>query len=282
MHSTHYYSVRMHASARSRHLSGAERLVPGGGIDNAIGEVLSRAFSKHLYPQRVSITIDDLGPVAPRRLTALDVTPLRVESADQGKQIAIRILRQAGISEAASHQAIDLISRGAALSGGSMRGAMIMDLTTGDRLEQDKDRGVRSTRFDWSEDADPSLQNLLQERGLSHFRTREALALATKIAHGPGVHAELCWSDDPDYCAGYVASIRTGYVRIPVLKQSGDDKGGRAIFIDRQACNLDDLIAYLEREPILVSEPRLFRPETEGKEFLRKLNSPCSNTNLHS
>jgi 6-carboxyhexanoate--CoA ligase len=282
MHPTHYYSVRMHASVCSRHLSGAERLVTGGGIDSAVDEVLSRAFSKHLDPHRVSIMIDDLGPVAPRRLAALDVTPLRVENADQGKQIAFRILLQAGVSEAASHQTIDLIGRGAAISGGNMRGAMIVDLTTGDRLEPDKDRGVRSTRFDWNDDARPSLQNMLQERGLAHFRTREALALATKIAHGLGVQAELCWSDDPDYCAGYVASIRTGYVRIPVLKQSGDDKGGRAIFIDRQTCNLDDLIAYLEREPVLVSEPRLIRPETDGEEFLRILSSLCSNVNLHS
>jgi 6-carboxyhexanoate--CoA ligase len=282
MNATHYYSVRMHASVGSTHLSGAERLVTGDGVDRAVVEVLSRAFSKHLDPQSVSIAIDDLGFDPPRRLTALDVTPLRVESADQGRTLALSMLRLAGVSDTASRAAVDMISRGAANSGENMRGAMIIDRMTGERLEPDRDRGVRATRFDWSSEATPSLENLLQERGLVHYRTREALALASKIAHGPGVTAELCWSDDPDYCAGYVASLLTGYVRIPILKRAGDNKGGRAIFIDRETVKLDDLLAYLETDPVLVTVPQFFRPETGGDEFLRILGSSCSNVNLHS
>jgi len=94
-----------------------------------------------------------------------------------------------------------------------MRGAMIIDARTGDRMEPDQERGVRASRFDWTDDALEAINRKLAVIGLTHFRTREALALATKVAHAPGMVAELCWSDDPDYTAGYVASRATGYVR---------------------------------------------------------------------
>ena len=47
---------------------------------------------------------------------------------------------------------------------------------------------------------------------------REALALATKVIWS-GVVAELCWSDEPEYVAGYVATARHGSVRFPNFKR---------------------------------------------------------------
>jgi 6-carboxyhexanoate--CoA ligase len=130
---------------------------------------------------------------------------------------------------------------------------MIMDAETGERLEPDQERGVRASRFDWTEDARVPADQVLSDSGLTHFRIREALALATKVVHAPGVVAELCWSDDPDYTAGYVASIKTGYVRFPFLKQEGDDRGGRAIFINRNALDLTALLHYLQAEAVLIN-----------------------------
>jgi 6-carboxyhexanoate--CoA ligase len=95
------------------------------------------------------------------------------------------------------------------------------------------------------------VEQMLASLGLAHFRTREALALATKIAHGPSVAAELCWSDDPDYTAGYAASLSTGYVRFPHMKEPGNPHGGRAIFI-RDHRHVVELISYLEQQPVLV------------------------------
>jgi 6-carboxyhexanoate--CoA ligase len=280
MNSTHYYSVRMHASASCDHLSGAERLVTKDGVESAVAEVLSRAFGKQRMPQNVSITVDDLGSIVPRAVTALDLIPVRIGSVDQGRLFALEVLRLAGVSTVSSSLAIEEISRGASTRRGNMRGAMIIDSQSGERLEPDRDRGVRASRFDWSADAGKFLNHLLEKSGLVHFRTREALALATKIAHGPGVRAELCWSDDSDYCAGYVASLRTGYVRIPLLKQSGDGMGGRAIFIDSGMNNLEHVIRYLEAAAILISRPGVVHTETDSEGFLQSIQPPCLNTNL--
>jgi len=134
-----------------------------------------------------------------------------------------------------------------------MRGAMIMDAATGARLERDPERGIRVSRFDWSESASQEIDNALAAIGLIHHRTREALALATKVAHAPGLIAELCWSDDPSYGAGYVASKRTGYVRFSCLKQPGDTSGGRVFFVDQQHQDMDSFVSYMEKEPIVIS-----------------------------
>ncbi len=135
-----------------------------------------------------------------------------------------------------------------------MRGAIIMDAQSGDRLEPDQERGIRVSRFDWSEDALERVKRSLALAGLAHHRTYEALALATKVAHAPGIIAELCWSDDFDYAAGYAASASMGYVRFPYLKKYGDPKGGRVFFVDRETLNLDALFTYLETDPVLIAE----------------------------
>jgi 6-carboxyhexanoate--CoA ligase len=157
------------------------------------------------------------------------------------------------VSNEAVLLAIRLLSTGPAPDGKTMRGAVILDAVTAERIEPDQERGVRASRFDWNEVAFHKISADLAAAGLTHYRTREALALATKVAHAPGVVAELCWSDDPDYTAGYLASLRTGYVRFPCLKKAGDPKGGRVIFIDRSDLKLDELLTYLRSEPVLIT-----------------------------
>ena len=129
---------------------------------------------------------------------------------------------------------------------------MIMDAQSGERLEQDRERGVRVSRFDWTPEVRASVDHALSRIGLKHFRTREALALATKVVHASGVRAELCWSDDPGYTAGYAASLSTGYVRFPFLKKVGEPKGGRAIFVNRSGFDLPALQQYLQDEVVLI------------------------------
>ncbi|MDJ1631243.1 6-carboxyhexanoate--CoA ligase [Bacillus velezensis] len=73
-----------------------------------------------------------------------------------------------------------------------------------------------------------------------HSRIKEAHAIAAKVCAHPGIIAELCWSDDPDYITGYVAAKKLGYQRIAKMKNAGDESGRRIFFtdgsIDTESC----------------------------------------------
>ncbi len=247
------YSIRMRASTGGKHISGAERIVSSDAINVTTSELVARGMGKHRAPDQITIQIESLGTLSPRLLTALDVVTIHGEGPETGRSEAARVLHLAGVSNKAVDCAIGYIHGNAAPSGGNMRGAMIIDAETGGRLEPDQERGVRASRFDWTDEARSSADLLFSAAGLTHFRIREALALATKVVHAPAVIAELCWSDDPDYTAGYTASIKTGYVRFPFLKREGDTRGGRAIFVDRTTLDLPALLHYLQTEAVLIS-----------------------------
>ncbi len=248
------YSIRMNASQQSRHLSGAERIISSDKIISTAGELLNRALGKGIPPDRININVESLKDRSVRALTSLDVVFMELPEIVDNHAVAARILQQAGVSERAVLAAVGFLRRGGAPSGENMRGAMIMDAQNGERLEPDQVRGVRASRFDWSDAASEKIKRALASSGLTHHRTREALALATKVAHAPGMVAELCWSDDADYTAGYVASAVFGYVRLPHLKQPGDPKGGRVFFINRNNADLETIITYLESDPVLITE----------------------------
>lgn len=86
----------------------------------------------------------------------------------------------------------------------------------------------------------------------NHFS--EALALATKVVNAPGILAELCISDDPNYIIGYVASKEDGYIRISKLKEKGSDKGARIFLYDGDIDKLEETINYLEKKKVLIYE----------------------------
>lgn len=271
MNRTELYSIRMRASAGGKHLSGAERITTYANINDIVRELLVRAQGKSIIPKQIAIHIDCLQDKSPQYLVALDVITLNARDMIEGRSDAARILELTGVSSRAAEIGICVLSRGAALSGGNMRGAIIMDSRTGERLEPDQERGIRASRFDWSEDALKKITRELATIGLTHFRTREALALATKVAHAPRMVAELCWSDEPDYTAGYVASRAVGYVRFPVLKQSGDTHGGRVFFVDNDKLDMDALIRYLQREAVLINDTGICRPAVKPEEYFGRV-----------
>jgi 6-carboxyhexanoate--CoA ligase len=82
-------------------------------------------------------------------------------------------------------------------------------------------------------------------------RVKEALVLATKVIEHPATVAELCWSDDPEYITGYVASKKLGYQRITKLKEYGDERGCRIFFVNGLT-DLPAYIHYLEKQPVFV------------------------------
>jgi 6-carboxyhexanoate--CoA ligase len=261
------YSVRMHASFRERHVSGAERIVSHDRIDATVRSLVARSRDRETEPDRIIVSVDPLDAPSLKHMTSLDVTTLETPDHRSGREYASRILNLAGVSEQAAAAAMEQLCRGASPSGANMRGAMIMDAVTGKRLEPDQERGIRSSRFDWTDEALQCATQQLAAVGLTHNRTREALALATKVAHAPGMVAELCWSDEPDYTAGYVASLGTGYVRFPVLKQPGDAHGGRAFFFDHVHADLTALIRYLETEAVLISSVGKVNPVMDLQAF---------------
>ncbi|HXY53886.1 MAG TPA: 6-carboxyhexanoate--CoA ligase [Nitrospirota bacterium] len=273
MENIFFYSIRMHAAIGERHVSGAERIVSREKIEGTVGELVDRAIRKGCTRDQVVVNVEPLVTSTIRRLTALDVITIAAPDMHTARSAASRLLQLAGVSSTAIEAAIDHVSNGAAPSGGNMRGAMIMDAKNGARLEPDRYRGVRASRFDWSDNAGDEIFQRLSALGLTHSRTREALALATKAAHAPGMVAELCWSDDPDYTAGYMASLRTGYVRFPCLKQVGDAKGGRAFFVNREVLDMDILLEYLQQEAVMITDVGLCRAAIEPEAYFSRRKS---------
>lgn len=247
------YSIRMRASASSRHVSGAERLAAQERVNGIVQELLSRALSRGAAPDQVVITVESLSDAQLRELRSLDLTASSAANVADCRQSARTMLLSLGISPFSVEAAFQHLDDGPAASGGNMRGAMIMDAASGARIEPDQERGVRVSRFDWNDIASEEIDRSLERIGLTHFRTKEALALATKVAHAPGILAELCWSDDSTYTAGYVASLVAGYCRYPCMKEPGIDRGGRVFFVRRNGFELDPLLAFLQYEPVLIT-----------------------------
>ena len=163
----------------------------------------------------------------------------------EGRACAARLLAGAGITR------IDAVMARFSETYG-MRGAMLLDADTLERLEPDPARGVRATYMDAASgrngpDArcpggDASQKN--------HFA--EAVVLATKVANAPGIVGEICVSDDPDYVTGYVATKEIGYCRITTIKEKGDPRGGRIFLYRGPREGVPETIRYLQKQCVLV------------------------------
>ena len=246
------YSVRMRSAKGGahemggRHISGAERLVEKERIQQIAGEMVARALEHSRgCADFITVTIDAVNPEQVCRVPLLPVTTVDVPDAEAGRRAAMTILLQSGVSERAVCSAMALL-----LSlPDSMHGAMLVCRNTGKRLDEAGQAGIRVSRMDIADDQHYR-QGLLAQ-GLTNIHVREALVLASKVAAAPGIVAEVCWSDDPEYTAGYVASA-AGYCRITQLKEYGSPVGGRVFFL-RPGTDLAALIDYLGQQPVLVT-----------------------------
>ena len=247
---TGYYSIRMRAEVAGRHCSGAERIAAADELPTLAAELLARALGCGAAPDAVHCSVERLkGEIRRCRLPA--IRTLEVADWPAGRACARALLLRAGVAAAAADAAIAGLAAGASPDRQVMRGAMIVDAVSGERLETDRSRGVRVSRMDLDPLARPLLLAALTAAGLGHPRTAEALVLAGKVLHAPGIVAELCWSDDPAYVTGYVADPLHGYQRITRLKADGDVLGGRALFVNTQAWAQETFGAYLEKQAVL-------------------------------
>lgn len=254
------YSIRMRASQAGRHVSGAERIVGEGEVEHVAGLLVNRAMSHERgRPDNVTLSLDLLAVADIVRLAALPVIMLEADGHGAGRSIAVRELISAGVTETAASAALNMITSGASPSGGNMRGAMVVDAQTGERLEPDRVCGIRARAVDYDPEFTGELEGVLCSHGLAGTHFREAAALATKVSCAPGIVAELCISDDPSYVTGYVASPCGGYVRITPMKPAGDRMGGRAFFVDPARFDTDTFTRYLRETPVLVTGPLTIR-----------------------
>lgn len=232
------YNVRMRAAEGGAHelggthISGGERLVTAERLDEVVRALVQRAIAHEKgNADFINVKVERVASESVRRVKALPMRTEPVDTVAEGHAVAVRLLVEAGVSEQAAWQAVEWLKRGPAPDGDVMRGAIVMDADSGARLENDQARGVRVTGIDWHPDALAMWREQMQPLGIGSERIAEAVALATKVATTPGTAAELCWSDDPSYVTGYVASPSLGYVRIPHLKEAGSPLGGRVFFI---------------------------------------------------
>ncbi len=252
----------MRASSNNRHLSGAERIVPVDAVAETTSALIARALSVPLGPpQTIYCSSEQIDPTTIQFSKLPDLHRYQVESAHEGRLAAMQLLNDAGLTKGRAYQALDLLAGGAGPGGMVMRGAVILDALTGERLEKDAARGVRVSRMDLFPACRFGVEALLAEAGLGHHRVLEALVLSGKVLQAPGIVAELCWSDAPDYLTGYVASPESGYQRISQLKEPGDVRGGRVFFIDRTKVALPELVDFLERQTVLFNAAGTIYPE---------------------
>ncbi|MBL0386148.1 6-carboxyhexanoate--CoA ligase [Tumebacillus sp. ITR2] len=255
-----WFSVRMRAAAGGSHeqggshISGGERLVPVDAVESMVQSLVRRAMTHELgRPDFVNVTVEVVPAEAVRSLPALPISKREAESVEQGHAVAVEILGELGISREVAELAVCSIAEGPAPNGGAMRGAIVMDADTGQRLESDSARGVRVAKIDWHPEELQAWYEDVRSIGIASERIAEALALATKVTHTPGTVAELCWSDDPGYVSGYVASAELGYVRIPILKEWGSPLGGRVFFV-RGISSVEDYEEALQAPVLLRRE----------------------------
>ena len=236
------YSVRMRAAQGGphekggHHISGAERIVKL----EEVGAIAQSLADRALYHSKgtadfINITVDVIQSNEITYIDCLQVEEHRANTIAEAHQLAIELLQGTHITEVAIQNAMTFLKE----LDSSMRGAMLVDATTGKRIDIGN-RGVRVSHMD-SFDSESLGDN-------EHMR--EALVLASKVQSAEGIVGELCWSDDPDYTVGYVACNGI-YHRIPKMKELGSHIGGRVFFV-RSEIDRESVIEYLEKAPVLV------------------------------
>lgn len=230
-------SVRMRASLKGEHVSGAERIVEKSSLDKTVIELLNRPKDYDFININVEL-LKDVFFID----KALKIESFEFKTVKEAKTKLIQILE--------SYVKKDILSKALTLLENrtkNIRGAHLLDIELGELLEQDRDRGVRTVKIDW-EDRE-GIKSILLKNGFTE-RTVDALAIATKNIEC-GVLAEICWSDDPNYVSGYVTVSNTKtYYRLTPLKEKGDPFGGRVYFISRK--NLDKVVSCLENKAFLI------------------------------
>lgn len=233
------YSVKMRASESGTHISGAERIVPSSAAPRTAAALVTRALTHSKgMPDFINVKLERPSSIV--RLKSLPVTTHATRTPEEGMTLAAELLAKDGIGRVA-----EIMAKFAETY--ALRGAMLLDADTLERLDPNPERGVRATCMD---DADSTLKGVPSAK--NHFA--EAIVLATKVQNAPGIIAEICVSDDPDYTTGYVATRSLGYHRITNIKERGSPLGGRIFLYRGPRSNVTETIRFLEQQAVLVED----------------------------
>ncbi|KYG26139.1 6-carboxyhexanoate--CoA ligase [Priestia endophytica] len=247
-----YYSVRMRASKSKpheeggKHISGGEQLVLFDEIRGAVDKLLLKSLTHSRgTPDFAQIQFEIVDePI--QVISPLTITTHITHSVDEGQLLAQNLLMKCGVPFHIIQKAYLLMEDHAELSG-----AILIDSKTGRRLDEShgNGKGIRVSRMDWR---DENFKKWNREIAANqNDRLKEAITLASKVSMHQATVAELCWSDDPDYTTGYVASKKFGYQRITSLKEYGDEQGCRIFFVNSSE-DITKYIDYLKKNPVLI------------------------------
>lgn len=241
-----------------RHISGCERLVTEERVFSILAMLWQRAKSHERGSARtINIRVDAVDPASIRRIPPLTIESEIYTTVSAARNASYALLAKGGISKIAVRRALEAISS----LPRSMRGAMVVDALSGERLDALGERGVRISHMDCENEEEFAkfLRNALAlgqpaadggpQKAMA--KLREAVVLASKAASAEGYAGELCWSDDPYYPTGYVAHGRV-YCRITPMKEPGNPVGGRVLFL-WPGTPLAETIDYWQRQPVLVT-----------------------------
>ena len=250
------YSIKMRCSKGGpheeggKHISGAERILHEDEVEQELINVYRRAITHERgKPDFINFKIEEIDENNIIYKKRLNINQHQVNSKDEGLSLAKDLLEKNEVSEESANKAIQTLLD----LEDSMHGAMLIDKDSGERID---DKGIKGVRVTGIASADiAKYRKSLKNDGREGLHLEEALILASKIASCKGIVAELCWSDDPSYVIGYVGT-KDNYERIPILKDKGNPVGGRVFFVDTNQLDddytLDDLIAYLEKQVVLI------------------------------
>jgi 6-carboxyhexanoate--CoA ligase len=226
------------------HISGGEQISTYGNLKNAVNDLLEKALTHSRgNPDFMQIQFELIDePIT--RLRPLHVGTNSVESVEEGQTVARNLLEKAGVPREIIEKVYEWMTEYS-----EQPGAILVDIRSGIRIDDRNEKGVRVSRMDWlTTNFEKWADHCMMPRSQ---RVKEALVLATKVSAHPATVAELCWSDDPEYMTGYVASKNLGYQRITNLKEYGDERGCRIFFVDGIS-DLHSYINYLEKQAIFV------------------------------
>lgn len=258
-----------------RHLSGAERLVPASEVESVSADLVRRALRGGVPPDFLRLTVERVPRNAVAGIPCLPVLTVDAADAAEACEAAAALLTRLGIPATTREAVFSGLRGGLGPSGSALRGAAIMDAVSAERLDPDLARGVRASHLDYASTARAELSVALEKAGLGHYRTAEALAVASKVIWS-GVRAEVCWSDDPGYVAGYVASRELGYVRFPRFKPPGG-AGGRVFLLDPRDQPVAECVRRLETCSTLVEGPIVVHRPVSVAVFLERLRNAWTN-----
>ena len=232
-----------HTGSIQEHVSGAEKILPQQELPQQMEALLSRALH-HAKGKAdfINLKIEAISSESLKYIEALPVSTHEAATPAEGRQFMCQIMAELGLTPDKCQKILELFQ---ATYG--MRGAMLLDVDTLERLEPDQQRGIRATYMD---SIAPKGEVKAICDGKNHFQ--EALVLASKVLSAPNIIGELCMSDDPDYITGYIATRDKGYIRITQLKEMGCPDGGRIFLYRGPKSQVENCIKYLQEQRVLV------------------------------